>query len=133
MKLRMRGDSIRLRLTQGEVTALVETGLVEERVTFGPSVSLTYAIATDSKSSKVEAILENGTTTARVVVRAPAQLVHAWAKDPKEVGFEAAQDVGTTKEEGKTLRILVEKDFACLVERPHEDNADAFPNPNTSC
>jgi hypothetical protein len=131
MKLRMRGDSIRLRLTQGEVTALVEKGLVEEHVTFGPGVSLTYAIATDSKTgSKVEAILEKGTPT-RVVIRAPEPLVHAWAKDPKEVGFEAAQDVGAA--EGKTLRILVEKDFACLVERPHEDNADAFPNPNTTC
>jgi hypothetical protein len=126
MKLRMRGDSIRLRLTQGEVAALVEEGRVEELVTFGPGVSLSYAIVCASGASKIDAILEQGT---RVVVRAPESLVQAWAKDPKEVGFETTQDVGN----GKTLRILVEKDFACLVERPHEDNADAFPNPNTSC
>jgi hypothetical protein len=35
--------------------------------------------------------------------------------------------------DGKTLRILVEKDFACLTKPPHEDDADAFPNPNKSC
>lgn len=129
MKLRIRGDSLRLRLTQGEVAGLVERGSIEDRVTFGPGVSLTYCISVHrGEDSKIEAILEQGTGVA-IVVRASESLVHAWANDSNRVGFEAAQDLGG----GKVLRILVEKDFACLVERPHEDDADAFPNPNTSC
>ena len=36
------------------------------------------------------------------------------------------QDVGGDE----PLRILVEKDFACLVEREGEDDSDAFPHPD---
>ena len=35
MKLRMKGDSLRLRLTRGEVQELARTGRVEERVHIG--------------------------------------------------------------------------------------------------
>ena len=31
-----------------------------------------------------------------------------------------------------SLRILVEKDFACLQPRAHEDESDLFPNPDAS-
>jgi hypothetical protein len=31
------------------------------------------------------------------------------------------------------LRIVVEKDFACLTAREGEDESDNFPNPNPTC
>ena len=43
----------------------------------------------------------------------------------EQVGIEAMQPLGG----GKFLRILVEKDFACLTERVGEDDADTFPVP----
>jgi len=125
MKIRMRGDSLRLRLTQSEVQAMVDTGVVEEVVAFGPSPAASLHYLLKSEGDAIQAMLE-GT---RIVVRAPEAVVRTWAMNNESVGFEATQDAGN----GHTLRILVEKDFACLVERPHETNADAFPNPNTSC
>lgn len=35
--------------------------------------------------------------------------------------------------DGSTLRVLIEKDFACLTERVDEDELDNFPNPNVNC
>ncbi|HVH43515.1 MAG TPA: hypothetical protein VM925_14270 [Labilithrix sp.] len=122
MKLRIRGDSIRLRLTQSEVAALAEDGRVEESIAFGPSARLTYAIAFGGSTLTAkfaDALLE---------ISVPADVARAWASGDS-VGFEAAQDAGG----GRTLRILVEKDFACLTERPNEDDTDAFRNPRSSC
>ena len=31
--------------------------------------------------------------------------------------------------EGSDLAILIEKDFKCLTDRPHEDESDLFENP----
>jgi hypothetical protein len=46
MKLRIQGNSIRLRVSRSELAAFVETGRLEETVYFGPQVetSLTYAL-----------------------------------------------------------------------------------------
>jgi hypothetical protein len=122
MKLRVRGDSIRLRLTQSDVTALRERGLVEESTAFGPTQHFVYALRTagGAISASIEA--------SRIEVLVPADVARTWAEGDS-VGLEATQEAGG----GRTLRILVEKDFACLTKRPHEDDTDAFPNPNTSC
>ncbi len=60
---------------------------------------------------------------------APAEVVRAWAANDEAVGLEGSQDAGS----GRTLRVLVEKDFSCLKERPNEDDSDAFPNPKSTC
>ena len=121
MKLRIRGDSIRLRLTQGEVAALAEGGIVEESTGFGEA-RFSYAITFGGAS------LAAKLAGPRIEVSLPADVGRAWAAGDT-VGIEGVQPAG----EGRTLRILVEKDFACLTTRPHEDDADAFPNPNTTC
>jgi hypothetical protein len=123
MKLRIRGNSIRLRLTRSEVDVLAEKGLVEEATAFG-GARLTYALRTTTTTSALSASLL-GT---RIEVLVNADRARAWAKSD-EVGLEAEQDVG----ESTPLRLLVEKDFACLTERPGEPNDDTFPNPNDTC
>ena len=122
MKLRVRGDSLRLRLTRSEVTALAHDGLVEESVAFGPGRRLVYAIRSVPEGAPPVAATLDGT---RIEVALPAPDVRRWAES-ELVGLEGVQDAG----EGRSLRILVEKDFACLKPRPNEDDADAFPNPN---
>ena len=124
MKLRMRGGSIRLRLTRSEVDQLAgDAGVVEETVRFGSAASLTYRI----RRAEVPALAASlSGTTIDVVV--PLATITAWAGSD-EVGFEARQPTGS----GEHLSILVEKDWACLTSRAGEDDADAFPNPNTSC
>src|SRR5579885_2720764 len=51
MKLRLQGNSLRLRLTRTEVERLRDTGLVEESVDFGAGAALTYRISAASVPS----------------------------------------------------------------------------------
>jgi hypothetical protein len=44
MKLRIRGNSIRFRLSQTEMVQLVETGDVRDSVEFGPDARLDYRV-----------------------------------------------------------------------------------------
>lgn len=121
MKLRIFGNSIRLRLQQGEVHELAETGRTEDRVVFGPDERLVYAVEThnDDEIALVRAPGE-------ITILLPADDVDDWAYSDL-VGFEAEADNG---EDG--LSILVEKDFSCLTVHEGEDDSDAFPNPKAS-
>ena len=118
MKLRVRGNSIRLRLSQADLESLLATGAVEERVTFPAGRSLRYRL--ESGAGSATADLGDG----GIVVRFPVEAIRRWAQ-PDEVSLEAEQPLG----EGECLKLLVEKDFRCLSPREGEDDADLFPNP----
>lgn len=122
MKLRVRGNSIRLRLTRGEVAALADTGRVEDGASFPGGGRLGYVLASAADATALSASIEGAT----VIVTVPAAQARAWAEGD-DVGLEAEQAL----DGGATLRVLVEKDFACLKPREGEDDADAFPHPNT--
>lgn len=124
MKLRIRGDSVRLRLTQGEVRTLAERGSVVETTSFGGS-QLAYAIVLGDvrNDQTLAASLVATAQESRIEVRVETNAGRTWA---------ASDAVGLESVDGR-LRIVVEKDYACLKDRPHEDDADAFPNPNTTC
>jgi hypothetical protein len=126
MKLRIRGNTLRLRLARGEVNQLAETGEVREAVAFGSGATdrLGYAIVASGDAAVTSARLSGGS----VEVIVPRALAREWAAN-ETVGFEAEQPVGG----GLSLHILVEKDFACLTPRKGEDDTDAFPNPNETC
>ena len=49
MKLRIRGDSIRIRVSQGELREFAERGQVRDTVHFGGGVGLTYALESDGQ------------------------------------------------------------------------------------
>jgi hypothetical protein len=123
MKLRLRGNSLRLRLTQREVNDLVAVGSVEEKTAFGPQALLAYAIAVGEGPS-VSASFEAGA----IRVTVPLAEARSWATSDR-VGIEAEQATAG----GEPLRLLIEKDFACLKPRTGEDDRDAFPNPNPTC
>ena len=112
MKLRIRGSSLRLRLSQREVTQLAREGRVEDAIAFGPA-KLTYVLAT-SDVDRVGATYEAN----RIVVTLPKARADQWASSD-EVGIE---------EKGE-LAILVEKDWSCLKPREGEDDSDAYPHP----
>ncbi len=73
MKLRIRGDSLRLRLTRGEVRALRETGSVRETIHFGAS-ALNYEL----RSAEVDAPVASF-ADARILVELPRAQAEAWA------------------------------------------------------
>src|SRR4051794_949835 len=111
MKLRIRGNAIRLRLTQTEVTDLASKGRVEESTLFPGGERFTYALAC-APSGEPSARFEAGA----IEVTVPRARAEAWAASD-EVAIEAAAG---------ELRILIEKDFKCLTQRAHEDDGDAF-------
>lgn len=126
MKLRLRENSIRLRLLQREVRRLRETGNVSERIIFGvnPTETLTYSLRVSGEAQEIYAQM----TAGQIEIFLPIKTAEIWA-DTDEVGLYGIQDIGDLG----TLKITVEKDFVC-VERPlDEDNQDAFPHPNTNC
>lgn len=120
MKLRIRGDSLRLRLTRPEVAALLASGTVGEQMRLSGNVHFEYRLTSDARVPGPRAAMEQGV----LVVRVPRGVAEDWAKS-ETVGIEARQDNGA--EEG--LLILIEKDFPCLTPRPHEDDSDAFDRP----
>lgn len=119
MKLRIRGNSVRIRLTKSEVARLGDGLRVDERTQFGPSSVLTYSVAPSASVSKPAVEFKD----AALSVLLPAVQTRTWAHSD-QVAIEATQDVGS----GTQLAILVEKDFECVHSRA-EENADAFPNP----
>jgi hypothetical protein len=124
MKLRIFGNSLRLRLSQSEVTALAASGKVEDRISFGKSAgqSLTYTLLT-ADVPNISASFDNGA----IRVDVPRDLARNWAGSD-EVSLKAEQPLDS----GDSLKILIEKDFKCLTPRD-EDESDNFPNPNKSC
>lgn len=123
MKLRIRGNSVRLRLSRGEVEAFDRDGRVEDAVSFAPGSRLTYAIER-SLVGAPSARLEDG----QIVVMIPEALAGAWCRT-EQVGIEGEQPTG----DGETLRLLIEKDFTCLKTRSDEDEPDALPNSHDHC
>ena len=122
MKLRIRGNSIRLRLEQAEVKQLVETGKVEETVIFPSAQRFVYTLALDP-AEQYKADFTGGTIT----VYLPYAAGQKWAK---------GEDVGIYAEvasEGLPLKLIIEKDFQCLHKRPDEDESGMFANPHASC
>ncbi len=123
MKLRIRDNSIRLRLEASEVRALAETGVVETVTAFPRGRRLTYAV----ESSPASVMPTARFSKKRVTVRLPESSVLAWA-DSDQVSIEGEELL----DNGDVLRLLVEKDFRCLMPRPDEDESDLFPNPSAT-
>jgi hypothetical protein len=122
MKLRIRGNSIRLRLGQSEVRRMYDEGIVEESITFDASgrQRLDYVLCTGPNQLAVTASFEDG----RIIVRVPNSLMRQWVETDR-VGIETMQ-VGS---DGSTLKILIEKDFECVDAANDESQQDMFPNP----
>lgn len=122
MKIRIKGNSLRLRLTQGEVNQLVIKGLVSETIEFGPEKSqqLTYTIVNKPINEIACSFLEQN-----ILVEVPATVINTWAKSD-QVSIRHSQ----YNKMSKPLDLLIEKDFKCLTVRPGEDETDLFPNPS---
>ena len=120
MKLRIRDNTLRLRLTRTEVLTLRDQGRVAAATAFPGGVRLEYAVESDAEIDALAAAMRDGSIT----VRAPSAMVRDWA-DSDRVSLRADQDLGN----GQVLGLLVEKDFACLAPRDGEDESDMYPHP----
>lgn len=123
MKLRIRGNSIRFRLTQSEVEEFGKRGLIEDAIEFGSSAKekMTYALVLSDKTTEISSKYDSG----KIAVIIPKTLAVEWiGSDQTSISGEQILD------QNKSLKILIEKDFACLSERAGEDESDNFPHPD---
>jgi hypothetical protein len=125
MKLRLLDDSIRLRLSQSEVAAADEQGIVEGRTRFPDGSAFTVAL----EALKVGSDASASYARDRMVVKLPAQKISAWANDDTLVSLRGEVKLP----DGGHLKLLVEKDFECLTPRGDEDQSNLFQNPAKSC
>ena len=121
MKLRIRDNSVRLRLTRGEVDTLRDDGLVAARTGFPGGREFQYVLESSPASVNPGAFFSDNAVT----VRLPETTVLAWANS-EQVSITGDQLL----DDGDKLSILVEKDFQCLAPREGEDESDMYPHPN---
>jgi predicted nucleotidyltransferase len=123
MKIRIKGNAIRYRLTKTDVAGFSDRGFVEEKTEFPTGPVLHYRIErkagiTDMEASFAENIL---------CVFIPEKIAEEWTSTDI-VGFSHKVVMGKEKE----LFLLIEKDFVCLDDTD-EDQDDNYPNPNKVC
>ena len=114
MKLRIHADSIRLRLKQSEVKALVEGREVVETCPTVP-VALRYSLCANPAVTSLVAHSDG----MQLKVHVPAGWLAGWDTDER-VGFEST---------GGGIHLLIEKDFKCSLPASPNDNEDCYENP----
>src|SRR3569623_2117238 len=114
MKLRIQDDTLRLRLTRGEVDDLSRGLSVERTVHFPGGRGLQYIVTGSAVSASPQAAYSGDA----IRISLPQARVKSWA---------AGDEVGIEGQDGP-VRILVEKDFQCL-HRGADAEPDAFPHP----
>jgi len=114
MKLRIQDNVLRLRLTQNEVTRLLDYGLVESAIRFPTGRELCYSVASlpDATEVSVDYLYDT------IFVVLPSPVVAAWAGS-RQVTIEGPGN--------SSVAILVEKDFQCL-HKPEERDPDCYPH-----
>lgn len=123
MKLRFRGNTLRLRINQREVQLLAAGVPLQEQVVFPGMTRLQYILEPVAEIAPMASFLEN---TIRVAI--PANEIGNWAVN-EEIGLYFDLPAG----EG-TLRLLVEKDLECIDGPPEERDPDAFVRiPGKNC
>ena len=111
MKLRLKSNSIRIRLTKTEVSTLANTGYIEEKTSFINNAFI-YALQTIDANE--------------ITIFIPSTFIKDWPEN-EIIGLN-----GTMTTNNEPLYLLIEKDFVCLDETT-EDQSDNYANPNSTC
>ena len=112
MKIRIKGNALRYRLTKKDVQIFSQRGYIEEIIDFGGQ-TLVYALEQHNLNTLM-ATFENN----KITLLMPATMAAEWELTER-VGFEGTDN---------NLFILIEKDFKCL-DNVAEDQSDNYPNP----
>lgn len=113
MKLRLRSNTIRLRMLEGEVKLLAQGQTIRETL---PTPRPFHFTVQPTDVHDLEASFDGDT----LVIAVPKSWASSWAANNEEVGRSASS---------KGLEILIEKDWACTTPRSGEENVGTFPNP----
>lgn len=119
MKIRIKGNSIRLRLTKTDIQTLKENGLVEEKTIVNAEEIFSYSLMIDEKIEKISANFKNNKITV-FLSKEEAKIL----TETEEITVQGSQENG--------LFLLVEKDLQCL-DTTSEDQSDMYENFKTKC
>ena len=122
MKLRMKGNSLRIRLTKTEVDKLSNTGCLEEHTVFTGNQFI-YALQAVDNATVLSASLDIN----KITMFVPRAFLSGWPQNDI-----TGIDVHMPINEKESLYLLLEKDFVCLDENT-EDQSDNYENPNKAC
>jgi hypothetical protein len=117
MKLRLKGNTIRLRLSKSEVEALAANETVQEETQIGDT-SFVYQLKKEA-TGELKAQLKNHV----LAVSIPHDFANDWPLN-NTVGIDNKQVDGSIP----SLYIVIEKDFKC-IDNTEEDQADNYDNP----
>src|SRR5262249_22953691 len=126
MKLRLKGNSMRVRLDRRDIERLIDEGRVDDAVRFGPGLASSYGV---ERGPAPRERPKASSTAGSLLIRIDPEDAEGWLAGDR-VGFDHLQPV-----DGGVVRVLLEKDFAC-IDRPAGEEADdayAFPNPSAVC
>ena len=123
MKIRIKGNSIRLRLTKTDIQNLKEKGIVEEKTIIGSEEIFKYSLVVDEKIATISAEFQAGKITVFLSKKEADILT-----ETEEITIKGSQNNG----EEKGLFLLVEKDLQCL-DITQEDQTDMYENTKTHC
>jgi hypothetical protein len=112
MKIRIKGNSLRYRLTKSDIANLDVDGYLKEQTNF-TNQPFGYALKV-TESATLTAEYLNNTITLFMPKLMLTELVNT-----NKVGF---------ADKDGSLQLLIEKDFTCL-DNVEEDQSDNFPNP----
>ncbi|CAM4348262.1 DUF7009 family protein [Gillisia hiemivivida] len=119
MKIRIRGNSVRFRLTKNEVEQLCREKFIEETTNF-PNLNFMYSVRV-SVTKNLDIDFANN----QISLKISEELLQGWDTNNR-VGF--SHSVPTSN--SQTIDILLEKDFTCLEDRG-EDESNNYPNPKS--
>jgi hypothetical protein len=111
MKLRIRGNSIRIRVSKTELARIAETGRIEDTLRFSSDQRLRYGIEVRATGAVTATFAADA-----ILVALPKARLHLWLR-PDEVSVEGSQPIGG----GKVLQVLLEKDDATPTRRSDDD------------
>jgi hypothetical protein len=101
MKLRIKGDSLRLRISDTEASRLALTGHLEDAIHFAPGERLVYSLALSAGVDALTVRYDPG----QLAVLVPAAVGRAWLAGDEET-LKGRQEAGP----GRTMSIKIEKD-----------------------
>jgi hypothetical protein len=121
MKIRIKDNSVRFRLTKSEVQKLCTENYIEAKTEFN-TTTLLYAI-------QVKDIewLDADFANEKITLLFPKTFAITW-----ETNEIITHENYITLNNGNQLKLLLEKDFVCL-DHTTEDQSDNYENPNKTC
>lgn len=122
MKLRIKGNSLRIRLTKTEVSKLAQSGCLQDQTIF-PNNRFIYALQSNAEAPELFATFSNN----KITINVPESFTKDWPAN-NIVGLETKMPLA----DNEHLYLLIEKDFVCLDETT-EDQSDNYNNPNKNC